>query len=126
VGPALMQVAFGDNFDYPRAELLAMCPIIAFYLGSWTLNQAALARGQARPAAGCWLTAAAVFVAVNLVPAADSVTRAEIGFGAASLTLFTLLAISYRLSAGRDEDVPREGSVEELETQIAFADETGS
>ena len=76
-GPQLMQIAFGENFDYPRLELLAMCPIIALYLGSWTLNQAALALGRVRAAAACWVGAAVVFVALNLLPAADSVTRAE-------------------------------------------------
>lgn len=125
-GPQLMQIAFGDNFDYPRLELLAMCPIIALYLGSWTLNQAAIARGRVRAASACWITAALVFVAVNLIPASDAVTRAEIGFGLASLTLVGLLTLVYRDGRDRPGDVPAAGSAEELEARIAFADETGT
>lgn len=123
-GPQLMQIAFGDNFDYPRLELLAMCPIIALYLGSWTLNQAAIAQGRVRAAAGCWIAAAAVFVGVNLVPAADAVTRAEVAYGLASLTLVGLLALVHRdARGGRVGRSPDE--TDQLEARVAIADETG-
>ena len=125
-GPQLMQIAFGDNFDYPRLELLAMCPIIGFYLSSWTLNQAALAEGRVRAAAACWVAAASLFVVVNLVPAADSVTRAEIAFGVASFTLATLLAIVHRVGRSHADDVPSSGTPEEIEARVALADEVGS
>lgn len=123
-GPQLMQIAFGDNFDYARLELLAMCPIIALYLGSWTLNQAAIAQGRVRAAAGCWIGAAAVFVGVNLVPAADAVTRAEVAFGLGSLTLAGLLALVHRdARGGHVGSSPDE--TDQLEARIAIADETG-
>ena len=51
-GPALMQVAFGDKFSYDRGGLLLVTVGMGFYLCSGTLNQAALARGQARPGGG--------------------------------------------------------------------------
>ena len=57
-GPALMQVAFGDKFSYDRVGLLLVTVGMGFYLSSGALNQAALARGQARFAAACWVTAA--------------------------------------------------------------------
>jgi O-antigen/teichoic acid export membrane protein len=126
VGPQLMQVAFGDNFDYPRVELLAMCPVIGLYLASWTLNQAALAEGRVRTAAGCWVAAALLFVVINLVPSADSVTRAELAFGLSSLLLASLLALVHRGARTHPEDVPSRGTAEELEARVAVADEIGS
>lgn len=124
-GPTLMQLAFGDEFDYPRLELLAMCPLIGVYLASWTLNQAALARGQARAVALCWVAAAIVFAAVNLVPADDPVTRAEVAFGASTVILLALLSAVYLRGSGRASDVPVPGSAEELEARLAVADEAG-
>ena len=50
-GPALMQIAFGDKFSYDRVGLLLVTVGMGFYLSSGALNQAALARGQARPPA---------------------------------------------------------------------------
>jgi len=125
-GPQLMQIAFGDSFDYPRLELLAMCPIIGLYLASWTLNQAALAEGRVRAAASCWVAAAVLFAVINLVPATDAVTRAELAFGLASLLLASLLALVHRGGRTRLEDVPTAGTAQELEARVAVADETGT
>ncbi len=67
------------------------------HLASGTLNQAALARDQARAAALCWLSAAAIFVVWMLLPlVSDELLRTEIGyFGAAGL-LALLLGAVYR------------------------------
>ena len=46
-----MQLAFGDRFDYDRAGLLIVTAAMGLYLAATTLNQAALAQGQARRAA---------------------------------------------------------------------------
>ncbi len=46
-GPALMQIAFGDRFEYDRAGLAIMAVGMGFYLAATTLSQAALARGAA-------------------------------------------------------------------------------
>ena len=62
----------------------------------------------------------------NLIPASDSVTRAEIGFAVASLTLLSLLALVHRSARRRPEDVPIGGSPEELEARIAPAADTDS
>ena len=50
-GPALMQAAFSDRFDYDRAGLLIVTAAMGLYLAATTLNQAALARGRRAPAA---------------------------------------------------------------------------
>ena len=54
-GPELMQIAFGDKFSYDRVDLLIVTAGMGLYLCAATLNQAALARGQVRQAAVCWI-----------------------------------------------------------------------
>jgi O-antigen/teichoic acid export membrane protein len=125
-GPTLMQIAFGDNFEYPRGELLLMCAAMGLYLASWTFNQAALARGRARAAASSWVAAAVVFVTINLLPVGETVQRTEFAFLGAAFTLLILLAIVHRTGPVHIEDVPARGTAEELEARVALADETGT
>ena len=54
-GPELMQLAFGKKFAYDRLGLVIVTVGMGFYLCSGTLNQAALAQGQVRRAAACWV-----------------------------------------------------------------------
>jgi O-antigen/teichoic acid export membrane protein len=122
-GPALMQVAFGDNFSYDRAGLLLVTAGMGFYLSSGTLNQAALARGQARLAAACWATAALGFLLWNLLPVLDEFRRVEVGFLGAAILLCGLLYLLYRSPRTRAEDAVAPGSPEEIEATLAAADE---
>jgi O-antigen/teichoic acid export membrane protein len=124
-GPRLMQIAFGDKFTYDRSDLLLVTVGMGLYLSAATLNQAALARGQVRRAAACWIACAIVFViwtAVPLVP--DEFLRVEIGYLGAAALLCSLLYRLFRqpLRAG---DRVEPGSSEELELQLAAADEGG-
>src|SRR4029079_963076 len=112
-GPQIMQLAFGDKFSYDRAGLLIVTVGMGFYLSSGTLNQAALAQGQARRAAACWVTAASAFLAWNLLPVLDEFRRVEVGFAAAATLLCGLLYLLYRSPRVRPEDVPAPGSPEE-------------
>ncbi len=66
-----MQLAFGDRFEYDRAGLLIVTVGMGLYLASTTLNQAALAQGQARRAAICWGACAAGFLAWGLIEIVD-------------------------------------------------------
>ena len=67
------------------------------HLSAGTLNQAALARGQAARAAALWLAAAAAFVAWMLAGAvSDQVLRTEIGYAGAAGLLALALAALYR------------------------------
>jgi O-antigen/teichoic acid export membrane protein len=123
-GPKLMQIAFSDKFSYDRAGLLVVVAGMGLYLGSVTLNQACLAQGQVRRAAGRWIACAAFFIGWNFVPlVSDEFRRVEIGFTLTAGILFGLLYLVYRRPYGRAEDVPEAGSPEELEARLAAIDE---
>jgi O-antigen/teichoic acid export membrane protein len=124
-GPELMQIAFGEKFTYDRAGLLIVTVGMGFYLSAATLNQAALAQGQARRASMCWVACAAGFVAWNLLPVLDEFRRVEVGFTGAATVLCGLLFLLYRRPHARPEDVLRPDSPEELEARLASADEAG-
>ena len=85
---------------------------------------AALAQGQVRRAAIRWVVCAAAFVAWVVVPVIeDEFLRTEIGFTGTAGLLVALLWLIYRRPHERAEDVPDPGSTEELEAQLAAADE---
>jgi O-antigen/teichoic acid export membrane protein len=124
-GPTLMQIAFGDKFEYDRAALLIVTTGMGFYLAAATLNQAALAQGQVRRAAACWIGCAVAFVGFNLLPVLDAYRRVEVGFALAAMALCGLLYLLYRRPHSRSGDVVRPGSPQELEARLAAADEAG-
>src|SRR5439155_300514 len=82
VGPFAMHVLFGDKgFDYQRLGLVAMGAGMGLYLVGATLNQAALARGRATQAAGCWAISAAGYVVFLLLPLFhDKVVQLEVAY----------------------------------------------
>jgi O-antigen/teichoic acid export membrane protein len=123
-GPQLMQLAFSKKFEYDRPGLLLVTLGMGLYLGSVTLNQACLAQGQVRRAAVRWISCAGLFILWNFLPiVGDEFRRVEIGFALTAGVLFGLLYLLYRYPHGREEDIPREGSTEELELRLASIDE---
>jgi O-antigen/teichoic acid export membrane protein len=123
-GPDLMQIAFGDNFEYERADLLIVTAGMGLYLTAATLNQAALAQAQVRRAAGCWIACAIVFVVWCVVPIVDDeFRRVEVGYLGAAAVLCALLYAIYRRPHPRDEDTIEPGSTQEMEIRLASADE---
>jgi O-antigen/teichoic acid export membrane protein len=123
-GPELMHIAFGKKFTYERADLLIVTAGMGMYLSAATLNQAALAQGQVRRAAACWLACAIAFVIWTSVPiVADEFTRVEVGYLGAAAVLCGLLYWIYRQPHPRLADRPEPGSGEEVELQLAAADE---
>ena len=123
-GPTMMQIAFSKKFTYDRAGLLLVTLGMGLYLGSVTLNQACVAQGQVRRAAGRWLACAAFFILWNFLPiVSNEFRRVEIGFALTAGVLFAVLYLVYRYPHGRVEDIPREGSTEELELRLASIDE---
>ena len=123
-GPHLMQIAFSKKFTYDRAGLLLVTLGMGLYLCSVTLNQACVAQGQVRRAAARWLGCAAFFIAWNFLPiVSNEFRRVEIGFALTAGVLFALLYLVYRYPHERVEDIPREGSTEELELRLAAIDE---
>lgn len=122
-GPQLMQLAFGKKFSYDRVGLLIVTAGMGFYLSSGTLNQAALAQGQVRRAAACWVGCALAFIGWNLLPVLDEFRRVEVGFAGAAALLCGALYLLYRRPRARPEDVVEPGSPQELEARLAAADE---
>jgi O-antigen/teichoic acid export membrane protein len=125
LGPELMQLAFGEKFSYDRAGLLIMTAGMGFYLTAVTLNQAALASGQVRRAAACFVASAAAFVGWSLLPLLDEFRRIEVGYAGAAALLCGLLYLLYRRPRPRADDVLAPDSPQELEARLAAADEAG-
>ncbi|MGN6587470.1 MAG: lipopolysaccharide biosynthesis protein [Solirubrobacterales bacterium] len=123
-GPKMMQIAFSKKFTYDRPGLLLVTLGMGLYLASVTLNQACVAQGQVRRAAARWLACAGFFILWNFLPiVSNEFRRVEIGFALTAGVLFALLYLVYRYPHGRAEDIPREGSTEELELRLAAIDE---
>ena len=97
VGPWVMELLFGGEFDYARGGLALVAVGMGLYLCAATLNQAALARGHAAQAAACWLFAAGAFVTFLLAARWDDrVLQLEASYTAAAFLLCTLLYALYR------------------------------
>jgi O-antigen/teichoic acid export membrane protein len=102
IGPFAMDVLFDDSFTYGRWGLALVALGMGFHLAGGTLNQAALARDRAGTAAGCWLFAAAAFVAFMVSPIVDDeLLRAEVGYCGAAALLCGSLAMVYRAGGAR-------------------------
>lgn len=105
IGPFVMSHVFGQHFEYGRFGLAAVGIGMGMHLTAGTLNQAALARGQARIASGAWLVCAALFLTWTFVPlVSDVLLRVEVGYGAATMLLATMLFAIYR--AGQNVRTP--------------------
>jgi O-antigen/teichoic acid export membrane protein len=125
IGPQVMQLAFGDNFDYDRLGLAIVAIGMGFYLVAASLNQAALAQGQAHRAASRWVACAALFVVINVVAGGDAFRAVEIGYASCSALLALLLYAVYRRPAPRAADEIMPGSSEEVQARLAASDEVG-
>jgi O-antigen/teichoic acid export membrane protein len=103
VGPPVMNALLGDKgFTYGRVGLAIVGIGMGFHLIAGTLNQAALARGQAQLAAVAWLISAALFVAFMLSSVVSSeVTRVEVGYFLATALLALMLWVVYRRGDAR-------------------------
>ena len=96
-GPFAMDLVFGGDFDYDRLGLVLISVGMGLYLAAATLNQALLARNQARQACTCWVVAAVGFVGLLLVPGFDDrVLQVELGYVTGALALCGLLYTVYR------------------------------
>ncbi len=97
VGPPVVGGLFDIDRDIGRGGLALVGLGMGFHLIAGTLNQAALARGQALGAALAWLSCAGAFVAWMLSPAIDDqLLRTEVGYCCATALLAVLLAGIYR------------------------------
>ncbi len=97
IGPWVMDLVFGGEFDYDRLGLVLVSLGMGLYLAAATLNQALLARGEARAACIAWVAAALGFVAFLLfVEFDDPVLVVEVGYIGAAALLSGLLYGLYR------------------------------
>ncbi|HTX31634.1 MAG TPA: hypothetical protein VMD09_09615 [Solirubrobacteraceae bacterium] len=108
IGPPVMTALFGNKgHQYGRVGLAVVGLGMGLHLISGTLNQAALARGQARFAAVAWLSAAALFIVLVATHSiANQVTRVEVSYFTSTLVLCGLLWALYRRGgpASADQD----------------------
>jgi O-antigen/teichoic acid export membrane protein len=98
VGPQVMDLLFGGDFDYERGGLVLVAVGMGLYLAAATLNQALLAHARAAQSAACWVASAAAFVLfLVLVEFDDRVLQVEVAFvGAAALLAGSLQALYRR------------------------------
>jgi O-antigen/teichoic acid export membrane protein len=97
IGPPVMKALFGQSFEYGRVGLALIGLGMGMHLSAGALNQAALARNQARTAASCWIVAAVVFVVWMLLPLiSEELLRTEIGYLGATSLLALMLGVVYR------------------------------
>ena len=125
VGPAVMRLLFGPQFDYDRGGLALVAAGMGLYLAATTVNQAVLAQGNARLAAGCWAVSATFFVLFLLVGKIEEVREVEVAFlsTAGAPVVPSLSRLPPPLIVAQEI---RPGSVEELEARLAAADEGSS
>ena len=123
IGPQVMEIAFGDGFDYDRLGLAIVAIGMGFYLVAASLNQAALAQGQAHRAAARWILCAGLFIVYNLIGPGDPFRTVEVGYAGCSALLALLLYDVYRRPVVRDDDLFEPGSPEEIQARLATSDE---
>jgi O-antigen/teichoic acid export membrane protein len=101
IGPFVMSHVFGQHFHYGRVGLAAVGIGMGLHLTAGTLNQAALARGQAAIASAAWLLCAVLFLSWTFLPLVNDVLlRVELGYAGATALLTCLLYGIYR--TGKD------------------------
>jgi len=101
IGPFVMHHVFGYDYRYGNLGLAVVGIGMGLHLTAGTLNQAALARGQAGRAAVLWLAAAVLFVVWMLLsPIGDEVRRTEVGYAVAAGLLAGALFVLYRRGRG--------------------------
>ena len=97
VGPFVMDLLFGGEFDYERGGLVLVSLGMGLYLAAATLNQALLAHGRAPQASAAWVACAAAFALFLLLADFDDrVLQVEIAFLGAAAVLCALLHTLYR------------------------------
>jgi O-antigen/teichoic acid export membrane protein len=97
IGPWLMGVVFGGDFDYARGGLVLVSIGMGLYLSAATLNQALLAHGHARQSCAVWVVCAAGFALfLLLVDVNDRVLQVEAAYVGAAAALCGLLYLLYR------------------------------
>ena len=97
IGPVVMDLVFGGEFDYARGGLVLISLGMGLYLAAATLNQALLAHGLAAQAATAWIACAGAFALFLLLAEFDDrVLQVQVAFLVAAALLCALLHTLYR------------------------------
>ena len=112
IGPFVMSHLFGQHYDYNRFGLALIGLGMGMHLTSGALNQAVLARDQARTAAACWAVAAVAFVAWMFSPlVGEELLRTEIGYLGATSLLALMLSVIYKRAARISQSAPAAAAI---------------
>jgi O-antigen/teichoic acid export membrane protein len=112
IGPFVMEHLFGQNYAYNRFGLALIGLGMGMHLASGALNQAVLARDQARTAAVCWAVAAVAFVVWMLSPlVGEELLRTEIGYLGATSLLALMLSVVYKRGARISQAAPAAAAI---------------
>jgi O-antigen/teichoic acid export membrane protein len=107
IGPPVVRTLFDIDRDIARGGLALVGLGMGFHLIAGTLNQAALARGQARGAAIAWLVSAGAFLIWMLSPVIDDqLLRTELGYCLATAALSAMLAGVYGVGSAGEPFLP--------------------
>jgi len=112
IGPFVMEHLFGQHYAYNRFGLALIGLGMGMHLASGALNQAVLARDQARVAAICWAVAAVVFVLWMFSPiVGEELLRTEIGYLGATSLLALMLSVVYKRGARMSQAAPAAAAI---------------
>ncbi len=125
IGPQVMQLAFGDQFDYDRLGLAIVAVGMGLYLTAVCVNQAILAQGRALRAAIPWLAAGVLFLALNFWGPMSPDRTVEVGFAISAGMLALSLYLVYITTAAATDEPVLPGSGAEVEARLAAVDEVG-
>ena len=121
-----MQIAFGKKHSYHRADLVIVSIGMGLYLSAATLNQAALARGPGAPRLVLLDQLRDRLRGLDARPdRRQRLPPGRVGYLGAAALLCSLLYWLYRQPLERTEGRIEPGSPEEMELQLASADEAG-
>ena len=112
IGPFVMEHLFGQHYAYNRFGLALIGLGMGMHLASGALNQAVLARDQARIAAVCWAVAAVVFVLWMFSPiVGEELLRTEIGYLGATSLLALMLSLVYKRGTRMPQTAPAAAAI---------------
>jgi O-antigen/teichoic acid export membrane protein len=115
IGPQVLQLLFGEDFELPRQDLVLMALATAVSMLALVLQPAVIALGKHRTNAIAWVSGVAVF-ALTLAWPAEVFTTVEIGLvlGAATTAAILGWQVVRLLPDGEQRDLDRDPALGRL------------
>lgn len=107
LGPEVLGLLFGPEFDIARRDIAALSLATAIYMMALVLQPAVIALDLHRTNALAWMSGLAVFLGFLVVPM-ETFVRVEIALGIGSLTVTLLLAVPVLRHLAELDDVAPE------------------